>query len=111
MPKNKPSVPSGIIVKVILCGGKLYDLPNLPAGCCVKVYDYDLEKYIKDRLELDPEGNQCAVAIWTRYPFENGKKVERIDFEVRLAIKKNKIQVVKCPKTVQVIIENKVKRK
>lgn len=77
------------------------------------MYDYDLDKYTKDRLELDPEGKTCAAEIWVRYPLEKGEKVYRIDFEVRLAIKNYDVRVVKCPKTINVVIihEDKANRK
>jgi hypothetical protein len=111
MSKKKllPQVPvDGLEVKLVLRNGKVRDLPNLPEGVRVEIYDYDLDKYTKDRLEPDPEGKSCVAAIWTRFAPKN-----TVNHTVRVAVKKRDVEVVKCPKCIRVVVihEDKVERK
>lgn len=103
-----------IEVKIVLRNGNVRDLPNLPAGVSVHIYDYDLDKYPKDRQEPDPEGKPCAATIWSRYPTDkHGKTVYAIRHTLRVEIKRGKVSVTKCPKevTVTFINEDSGKRK
>lgn len=108
MPKKKPPTPSPsndpIVVKVVVRNGFVRDLPNLPEGVSVHIYDYDLDKYDKDRLEPDPEGKLCVALIWSRYPNRDGKTVYEIRHTVRIGVRKRKVHVDDCPKQVKVTV-------
>lgn len=93
-------------IKIVFSNGYVRDVPNLPGGVSVQVYNYDLDRFSKESQEPDPEGKPCVATIWTRYPEDKlGKTVYVVRHTVRIAIKKRKIEIVDCPKgiTVRVI--------
>jgi hypothetical protein len=79
-------------VKVVIKNGWFRDLPNLPPGICVFIYDYDLDKYGAERQEPDHRGKPCVASMWSR--------AGDITHTVRLGIHKRKAEIIECPNSI-----------
>lgn len=88
-------------VKIIFRNGFVRDVPNLPAGVRVFIYDYDLDKYNEDSQEPDPHGKPCVATIYSH---------AQCEYSVIITIKKRKIRIVECPKAVNVNIVEEIKK-
>ncbi len=65
-------------VTVLVRGGVIQDIQNIPAGIRIRVQDYDIEnltdKELQEETETDEEGHPCVVSIWENIDsYINGK--------------------------------------
>lgn len=51
-------------VTIIMQGGVIQDILNIPEGGVIKIKDYDTEGIPENELEKDDDGNPYVVSVW-----------------------------------------------
>ena len=63
--KNTAAATKPLEIFVIMDGGLVHEIVNLPANIIVTVLDYDIEGVEKERLEISPvDGELCTINKW-----------------------------------------------
>ena len=51
-------------IHIFMQGGLIQDIQNVPRGCVVYVYDYDLEGVDPEDIQADGVGDPCTITEW-----------------------------------------------
>ena len=63
--ENPTAATTPVEIFVIMEGGVVHEIVNLPPNINVTVIDYDTEGVEEDRLEISPvDGELCAINKW-----------------------------------------------
>ena len=64
-PKKTAAAPKPLEIFVVMEGGVVHEIVNLPPNIKVTVIDYDTEGVEKERLEISPvDGELCVINKW-----------------------------------------------
>jgi len=61
------SIKEAVPITVIVHGGLVQDIRNIPEEVAIRIQDYDIDGLTAEeleKLERDEEGNSCVVSVW-----------------------------------------------
>jgi hypothetical protein len=53
-------------IEIVVRGGVVQEVSNIPEGVCVLVRDYDIEGVPTEKLDTDVNGDRCIESHWKR---------------------------------------------